>query len=285
MTPSTALILYIPVIHRKYLEIIREWAAKPELVCLYIVGEETIKGSSVLTHEIRALDSWTTFDIIMKTGWLPIHQVDVLAPDKIPVIHKYCTRIVTAREGLTMGIVGRCFPDMPVEYIDTFLRWDETRVAATHPPDHHRVSTLPAHQRLMAMAKDLGTEGSDWWRRVGAVIVDPATLSPIARGRNEHMPSEYAPYVAGDPRDVIPAGIDPEIATAIHAEGGAIAGAAASGLSTRGTYIFVSTFPCAACARLIVRAGISKVFYSAGHANLDGDTLMRGAGIEIVHVP
>ncbi|MSR76184.1 MAG: hypothetical protein EXS68_01160 [Candidatus Ryanbacteria bacterium] len=285
MKESIALILYIPVIHRRYVEIIREWASAHELTCLYIVGEEMIKGSGVLTHEIRALDPQTVLDIIVRTGWLSLDHVDILTPQKIPAIRKYCTKIVTAREGLTMGIVGRCFPDMPVEYIDTFLRWDTTRVAATHQPDHHRVSTHPHHVRLMADAKDLGNRSSDWWRRVGAIIVDPATLSPIMSGRNEHMPSEYAPYIAGDPRDVIPAGTSPEISTAIHAEGSAIARAAASGLSTRGTYIFTSTFPCAACARLIVRAGISKVFYHEGHSNLDGDQLMRSANVEIIQVP
>jgi len=284
MTPSTALILYVPIIHHGYLKIIREWAKNPELACLYIVGEEMIK-SGAQTLEIRALDPQTVLDIIIRTQWLSLERVDILTPQKIPIIHKHCTKIVTAREGLTMGIVGRCFPDMPVEYIDSFLRWDETRVSATHPPAHHRVSTNSEHTDLMAHTEALGERSSDWWRRVGAVIVDPQTFMPIVRGHNAHMPSELTPYINGDPRDALPAGTSPELATAIHAEGSAIADAAARGYRTIGTYIFCSTFPCAACARLIVRAGIRKVFYRKGHANLDGDRLLRAAGIELVHVP
>jgi dCMP deaminase len=286
MTASTtALILYIPVIHRKYVEIIREWGVKSELACLYIVGEEMIKGEGIRTLEIRALEAYTVANIIGSMRWLPIDKIGVLTPDQIPFIQQYCTKIATAREQMTMGIVGRCFPDMPTQYIDTFLRWDKSNVATTHPPEHHAVSTNPDHLHLMAIAEDLSEQSSDWWRQVGAVVADPLTLMPIVRGYNQHMPGELTPYIEGDPRDVIAAGTNPELATAIHAEGAAIAEAALRGVCTHGTYLFTLTFPCAACARLIVRAGIKKVFYRSGHANLDGDRLIRAAGIEIVHIP
>ncbi len=282
---ATALILYMPVIHRRYIEVIEKWIKKTELACLYVVGEEMIKNGYMPTPEIRALDARVVADIIVRMRWLTFDRVDILTPRVVPVIHQYCAKIVTTREDITMGIMKKYFHSMPIEHIDAFLRWDTTQVAAVHPPDYHTVSMLPEHQRLMTTTKEFGAEGSDWWRRVGAIIVNPHTLSPIMRARNEHMPSAHAPYIAGDPRDVIPSGTDPEITTAIHAEGNAIARAAASGFSTRGTYIFTSTFPCAACARLIVRAGITKVFYHEGHANLDGDQIMRIANVEIVHVP
>ena len=47
----------------------------------------------------------------------------------------------------------------------------------------------------------------------------------------------------------------------IHAEQNAIAYAARSGISTHNADIFVSYSPCDMCAKLIVAAGIKKVYY------------------------
>lgn len=46
-----------------------------------------------------------------------------------------------------------------------------------------------------------------------------------------------------------------------HAEEYVIAHAAEKGVTTKGCSIFVTTSPCFRCARLIVLAGISKVYY------------------------
>lgn len=48
---------------------------------------------------------------------------------------------------------------------------------------------------------------------------------------------------------------------AIHAEVCAISEAAKSGIRTYGAVIYVSRYPCEACARAIVTAGIKKVVY------------------------
>lgn len=53
----------------------------------------------------------------------------------------------------------------------------------------------------------------------------------------------------------------PSDCRAIHSEIDAIAQAAAFGMSTKGATIFVSRYPCEACARAIVAAGIKKVYY------------------------
>mgnify|MGYP004459157207 FL=1 len=53
----------------------------------------------------------------------------------------------------------------------------------------------------------------------------------------------------------------PSDCRAIHSEIDAIAQAAAFGMSTRGATMFITRYPCEACARAIVRAGIKKVYY------------------------
>lgn len=52
-----------------------------------------------------------------------------------------------------------------------------------------------------------------------------------------------------------------EFSRAVHAEMDALLTAARKGLSTRGTRLFVTTFPCHYCARHIVSAGVDEVQY------------------------
>ncbi len=53
----------------------------------------------------------------------------------------------------------------------------------------------------------------------------------------------------------------PSDCRAIHSEIDAISNAARFGLSTKGAGIVVTRYPCESCARAIVKAGISKVYY------------------------
>lgn len=52
-----------------------------------------------------------------------------------------------------------------------------------------------------------------------------------------------------------------EYGRAVHAEMDAILGCARLGVSTRGKYLFTTTFPCHNCTRHIIAAGIAKVVY------------------------
>lgn len=54
---------------------------------------------------------------------------------------------------------------------------------------------------------------------------------------------------------------NPDDCLAIHSEIDAICNAAQEGLSLEGATIFVTRYPCEACARAIVRAGIHNVVY------------------------
>ena len=54
---------------------------------------------------------------------------------------------------------------------------------------------------------------------------------------------------------------NPDDCLAIHSEIDAICNAAQEGISLRGATIFVTRYPCEACARAIARAGIHNVIY------------------------
>jgi dCMP deaminase len=46
----------------------------------------------------------------------------------------------------------------------------------------------------------------------------------------------------------------------------------------------VTTFPCPACARLIAEAGFRRCYFSGGYSVLDGDVILRAAGVELFWV-
>jgi dCMP deaminase len=150
------------------------------------------------------------------------------------------------------------------------------------PPRYDRCSDSSSDLAFMAIARTGANESSDWWRQVGAILVKNGEI--LFQSHNRHFPSDHTPYINGDPRDVIEAGKDSHIATAVHAEQGIIAEAAANGISTKGADIYVSVFPCPMCARLIALSGIKRCFFSFGHASLDGEEIMKSAGVELIWV-
>jgi dCMP deaminase len=59
---------------------------------------------------------------------------------------------------------------------------------------------------------------------------------------------------------------------------------AKEGVSLKEGSIYVTTFPCSNCARLLCEAGIKKVFYKNGYSRLDAESIFKFYGVEIVLV-
>lgn len=67
----------------------------------------------------------------------------------------------------------------------------------------------------------------------------------------------------------------------LHAEAAAISYAAREGISLLGSDLYCTTAPCFNCAKLIINAGIKKVFYRDEYANLNGLTELHSSGITV----
>lgn len=78
---------------------------------------------------------------------------------------------------------------------------------------------------------------------------------------------------------------NPADCRAVHSEIDAIAEAARLGGNIQGATLYVTRYPCEACARAVARAGISRVYYG-GTAKISKETkeIFNCANIEVTHV-
>ena len=281
------LVLYMPVLHQGYIRLFEEHAQRVE--SLFLLGGDLIEELKYLELEIRAVQPDIMRKAVNALGLFK--NVDVVHRDELRGEQRLDggtfwiwkdRGILTVDEGISRRLVEKYFPGRNIEFLSVFLRWDEQNVFSKQPVSYDRESTDPFDQEMVRRAASCAEKGSDWWRRVGAVVVKGGAA--VLEARNRHVPSEQAPYIVGDPRDFIPAGTASDVSTALHAEAGIIGTAAQLGIPLKGADIYQTVFPCPACAKLIAAAGFKRCFFGSGHASLDGEAVLKAAGVEIILV-
>ena len=70
----------------------------------------------------------------------------------------------------------------------------------------------------------------------------------------------------------------------LHAESNAIMKVAKSTMSCEGAELYTTTCPCFDCSKLIIQAGISKVYYSEEYRDMSGVELLKKANIEVEYL-
>lgn len=70
----------------------------------------------------------------------------------------------------------------------------------------------------------------------------------------------------------------------LHAESNAITKLAKSTMTSIDADLYTTTAPCFQCAKLIIQAGIRKVYYSEGYRDMSGVELLTKANIEVKEV-
>lgn len=113
-------------------------------------------------------------------------------------------------------------------------------------------------------------------RAVGAVIVKEKRI--LATGYNgapsglPHCTDEGCLMVEG------------HCVRTLHAEQNALLQAAQFGVSTREAEIFSTSSPCLNCAKMLINAGIRKVWYWEGYPDELARTFLEEAGVELEHL-
>lgn len=73
-----------------------------------------------------------------------------------------------------------------------------------------------------------------------------------------------------------------ELCRGIHAEQNAIIQAAFHGVSIRDATLFCTHLPCTICSKMIINAGIKKIYYLSGYADALSEDMLREASVEII---
>ncbi len=69
----------------------------------------------------------------------------------------------------------------------------------------------------------------------------------------------------------------------LHAEQNAIIQAALHGVSVAGSTIYVTHQPCLTCAKMIIKAGITRVVYGGHYPDENAVAFLRDAGVTLQH--
>lgn len=277
---ASVVIAYIPVVHRGYLTFLD---SQGPVDTIWILGSELIAEFDHLRKDIRALSPEEVVKSlqVLRPQWA--EKIAVLTPTQLPALQASVATVYMPDEDIMHEIAAKYFPDLDVTYNSVFLRWDSTKSLKHIEVTPDTTVSLTEFDRQMAeYAQTLAQKSADWWRQVGAVIVKDGQI--IAQAHNHHVPDEQQPYFDGDPRGNFHKGEHIDLSTAIHAEAEAVAQAAQTGQSLENAVMYVTTFPCPYCAKLVAYTGIKTIYFSEGYAMVDGESILKAHGITIVKV-
>jgi dCMP deaminase len=272
-------LLYLPVVHAGHEGFFARHRDAAEVL---VLGSGFRRAFKSLAKDIRALPPERAAQLLGLL--LPGTPVRVIEPEDLPAALSADT-LVLPDEEVTRALAAEhdLHAGRDLIFDKTFLRWDREWSRAGQPAHFDAAITadeLP--RRLLDHARELSGKSSDWWRQVGAIAVRDEEI--LGAAWNHHCPTEYAPYIDGDPRDGFSRGVRADLSTAIHAEASIVARAARAGISLEGADLYVTTFPCPACARLVAEAGFRRCYFAGGYSILEGDNILKAAGVELFWV-
>ena len=121
-------------------------------------------------------------------------------------------------------------------------------------------------------------------RSVGAVLVKDRRI--LATGYNgapaglKHCEEVGCLRADSD----VPSGMRHELCRGLHAEQNVIIQAAYHGITIQGATLYCTNKPCVICSKMIINAGINKVYYEEGYNDPLSDQMLAEAGIETVRL-
>lgn len=272
--PPEALVAYVPALHAGYMDLFERHKDKP----LYVVDQDILAELPDLRKDVRALEPAKARLMVER---LKIFRTVALL-GKASITHLVEQRLVMPDDDVSEHLEENYVGDRFIRKEPTFLRWDRKAVYAREliEPD----MSLPSDQideQIINTLEQEKNRSSDWWRRVGAVV---RTKQGQITSHNRHLPTAHTPHIDGDPRMYGSRGENRDATTAIHAEADIVAEAARRGVSLEESELYVSTFPCPSCAKLIAQSGIKTVYFFEGYAMVDGAKALRDRGVELISV-
>ena len=75
-----------------------------------------------------------------------------------------------------------------------------------------------------------------------------------------------------------------ELCRGIHAEQNAIIQAAYHGVSIRNATLYCTNLPCSICTKMVINAGIGRIYYLEGYADELSEAMLAEAEIEVIQL-
>lgn len=137
---------------------------------------------------------------------------------------------------------------------------------------------------FMRIAELIKTRSTCLRRQVGAVIVKDKRI--LATGYNGAPSGLKHCIEIGCLREKmkIPSGERQELCRASHAEQNAIAHAAKHGITIDGATLYCWNYPCSACAKIIINAGIKEIVYKDDYPDKLAKELLEKSGVTIKRI-
>jgi len=278
-----------PVIHKGYINFFNKILKKSKKAHFYLgfLDSKIISKMTKLEPDIRKIPiseikkiikaflPIKKFFIFNKTNFLKL--IKNIAPQKI-IVFKGDKSENFAKDYLVNNKYRKI-----IQYYDVRLKWQRKKVAEFKKKSPFiSQKELKAYQKFMKEALKEAENSKCWWRQVGVVLVKNRKI--ILKAFNKMMPSDDECYKIGCVRDDISPGKLPEVCSVAHAEATIIAKAARDGISLKDTIMYVTHFPCPACAKSIALSGIKKLVYSCGSSVFDGERVMKSQAVKIIKI-
>jgi dCMP deaminase len=149
------------------------------------------------------------------------------------------------------------------------------------PPAKERPSW---DEYFMSLARLVAGRSTCLRREVGAVLVrDRRVLATGYNGAPSGLP-HCAEVGCLRERRKVPSGERHELCRGLHAEQNVIIQAARYGIAIREATLYTTSRPCSICTRMIINAGILKIFYCDGYEDKLARELLLEAGIPVVRL-
>ncbi len=138
------------------------------------------------------------------------------------------------------------------------------------------------NQYFASITRMVATRSTCLRRHVGAVLVKDKRI--LSTGYNGAPAGLKHCIEVGCLREAaaIPSGTRHELCRALHAEQNAIVQAAYHGISIAGSTLYCTNKPCVICSKMLINAGIKRIFFDEGYHDELADAILEEAGIEIM---
>ena len=140
------------------------------------------------------------------------------------------------------------------------------------------------NEYFMSIAELVSKRSTCLRRKVGAVIVKDKRI--LATGYNGAPSGISHCNVTGCLREKlnVPSGEKHELCRGLHAEQNAIIQAAFHGVEIKDSYLYCTNLPCIICTKMIINAGIKKIFYKDGYPDKLSEDMLSETNIEIIKI-